>query len=257
MSELILTEQLENELAITDASGGAEPLTYRDFTRVSKPNELSAGWSWDSPFGEYNAGNELEGVYLGYSPDEYALWPYAGSGGGSGKASPPYLRSYDGIVGFKSGDDIGDLDLDKIESAANGDGTYRWQEIEYCQWKERNGRRIQPRARKFKFVFLLFLKNQLPELLAVNLPATSHRSFSEWKHHRRPGEVTAKLGLAETMGSVRKYVIVKPVTGEVLPQDIRSGIARTYISRMTSLFAQRTPPEPIRKAKETVDVVPF
>jgi hypothetical protein len=72
--------------------------------------------------------------------EEINLWPHSTATPGS----LPFLRSLDGVVGHKVGDDHGDLDLSVLNAAKNADGTYRWKELPYCQWQDRTPPRAKP-----------------------------------------------------------------------------------------------------------------
>lgn len=250
MSGLILTEQLTSAVALAEGRHTTEPYSFSDIPRLTIPRDIARGWTWQSLLGDVKAGDELEGVYLGHTNPEYALWPYTGGGSNS---APPYLRSVDGVIGYRTGTDAGDLDKEKIESAANEDGTYRWKEIEYCQWQERNGRRIPPRAKQTVRVYLLYSNG---EVLSVSLPGTSIKFFSKFaaSAFAVPGAITIKLKLEETTGSSNTYVVAKTIVGQALDPEAAERVRRVYADRVAPLLEPRTPS---REAKETVDVVPF
>ena len=106
MSGLILTEQLTSAVALAEGRHTTEPYSFSDIPRLTIPRDIARGWTWQSLLGDVKAGDELEGVYLGHTNPEYALWPYTGGGSNS---APPYLRSVDGVVGYRTGTDAGDL----------------------------------------------------------------------------------------------------------------------------------------------------
>lgn len=252
MSELIkVSEDLRNAISLAEGRGDLEPYAFSDIPRVTIPRDLEKGWQWESLVGTVKAGSELHGVYLGHGQPEHTLWPYTGGGSGS----PPYLRSNDGIVGIKTGEDPGDLDVEKIEAARNDDGTYRWQEIEYCQWQERNGRRIPPRAKQTVRVYLL---HESGEAVCVSLPGTSIRFFKKFagSTFAVPGAVAISLDLEEVKGTSNTYVVAKTrVLGKFDP-DAAEQIRSLYVSRVEPLLAGRSV-QPKAAIEAKAEEVPF
>ena len=248
----VVKESINQAVSLAEQRGDLEPYTYSAVPRVTIPRDLEKGWQWESLTGTIKAGNSLEGIYLGHSNPEHTLWPYTGSGSGS----PPYLRSNDGVIGYKTGEDVGDLDVKKIEAAKNKDGTYNWKDIEYCQWAEgKNGRRIPPRAKQTVRVCIL---PESGDPVIVSLPGTSIRYFKVFagSNYAVPGGVAIALDLEEAKGSANSYVVAKTRVIERLEPEVSEKLARLYADRVSPLLSPKQP-SAATGDKKVIDEVPF
>jgi hypothetical protein len=257
MSGLItVSDGLQNAVSLAEARASLEPYGFSDIPRVTIPRDIEKGWTWESLVGSVKAGQSLKGVYLGHTQPEHTLWPYTGGGSGA----PPYLRSADGVIGIKTGDDHGDLDEKEIESAKNEDGTYRWQDISYCQWTERNGRRIPPRAKQSLRVYVL---HESGEPVSISLPGTSIRYFRKFagSPFSVPGSVAISLDLEEVKGTSNNYVVAKTVVAGKFDADVAAKFRDLYVSRVAPLLEPRSVSPSPSVAAKTLDVkseaVPF
>lgn len=243
---------IASTLAMTHNRGPLPPYSWSSVPRISVP--ANGIWSWNSVFGPAEYEKTIQGVYLGVSPTcEWSLWPYNDISASRGQKSRPYLKSIDGIVGYKTGDDSGDLDVKKIEGARNPDGTYRWQEIEYCQWKKRNGMNIPPRAKRTQLVGIL---PEAGDPVIISLPGTSIGAFKPFlDHYPTPGGVVIAIDAQPVTG--RAHRIAVPRVIGMLDPEATSRINELFVSRISPLLDFKTPSVADPKASVVVDEVPF
>lgn len=199
---------------VIEANLGGGSLRRSDLTFVKVPTGGSTRWVWSVAGNEF-AEKAITGLCVVATRVEYNLWPHAIAKPGS----LPFLRSIDGVVGHKVGDDHGDLDLKVIEAAKNEDGTYRWKDIPYCQWQDRK----PPRAKPSRVLGVLREEDAAP--LFVQISPTSLRPVEDFlralaaqfvPHYRAIVELT----LEKKKGSNADYAaIVCRHVGTVSQED--------------------------------------
>jgi hypothetical protein len=216
-------------------------------------------WEWESALGIVKHNGDLEGVFLGVSDSEHSLWPTQGVGDPGGP--PPYLKSIDGRVGHKVGDDPGDLDLNKIEKHRNPDGTYDWKAIEYCQWKEINGRNVQPRAKNNRYLAILL---ESGEPVIIRLPGTSQRHFRKFFNSFEKigvGQYVQRIGTKPGTGG--NYREAYPIRSVKIEDPVAVGrIREHFVRRVAPLLVLKIHDKNVQNVNKTVvdaspEAVPF
>jgi len=154
---------------VIQANLGGGSLRRSDLTFVKIPTGGSTRWNWSVAGNEFSE-KSITGLCVVATRTEYNLWPQSTATPGS----LPYLRSLDGVVGHKVGDDHGDLDLKVLEAAKNADGTYRWKDLSYCQWQDRT----PPRAKPSRVVGVLREEDASP--LFVQISPTSLKPVEDF-----------------------------------------------------------------------------
>lgn len=187
---------------VIEANLGGGSLRRSDLTFVRVPTGGSTRWVWSSAGNEF-AEKAITGLCVVATRVEYNLWPFVTAKPGN----VPFLRSLDGVVGHRVGDDHGDLDLKAIEAARNEDGTFRWKDIPYCQWQDRK----PPRAKPSRVLGVLREEDAAP--LFVQISPTSLKPVDEFlralaaqfvPHYRAVVELT----LEKRKGSTADYAAI-------------------------------------------------
>lgn len=150
---------------VIEVNLGGGSLRRSDLTFVKVPTGGSTRWVWTQAGNEYSE-KAITGLCVVLTRPEFNLWPYTTAKPGT----VPFLRSLDGKVGHRIGEDHGDLDLAAIEGAKNPDGTYRWRDIPYCQWQDGK----PPRAKPSQVIGILREQDAAP--LFVQVSPTSMRA---------------------------------------------------------------------------------
>lgn len=179
---------------------------------------------------------------------EFNLWPQATAKPGN----VPFLRSLDGVTGFKVGSDHGDLDLAAIEAARNPDGTYRWKDIPYCQWQDRK----PPRAKPSRVLGILRDSEASPLLIQVS--PTSLKPVDDFlralvtqsvPHYRAVVELT----LEKRKGASADYAVIVLRHVGTVDQEAGERAKALFTSTLTPVLTGSTSVV----AKVAEEAVPF
>lgn len=186
-----------DEVAIANLGGGR--LTRKDLTWVKIPLGGVTRWSWTHGGNEFSE-KEITGVVVVATQEEFNLWPYKVSRAGS----QPYLRSLDGIVGYRVGDDSGELDTSVIEAAKNPDGTYAWEKIPYTRWVDR----VPPLAKPSRVIGVLRAGDTRPVFIQISPtslnPIRGLLNSLDVPHYR----AVVEFGLEKKAGKTADYSLV-------------------------------------------------
>ena len=230
---------------VIEANLGGGSLRRADLTFVKIPTGGSTRWNWSVAGNEFSE-KDITGLLVVATKTEYNLWPHTVSKAGS----RPFLRSLDGVVGHKVGNDAGDLDLEVIEAARNPDGTYRWKDIPYCQWQDRN----PPRAKPSRVIGILREGDASP--LFVQVSPTSLKAVDEFlralaaqfvPHYRAVVEVS----LEKRKGKVADYAAIVLKHVGTVPQEVGERAKSLFTAPLTPILTGSTnlvsPSEPEEK----------
>lgn len=250
---------MSNELAVvSDFTASLAPLNSQEFrskdqTYVKIPAQGGTKWVWSDILGDYTE-KELVGIAVVLTKPQHDLWPHTGQ---ATEKTSPYLRSLDGKVAYKIGDDSGDLNVKEIEAARLDDGTYDCSKISYFQWQAgKDGRNIPPRASATSVIGILRAGDASP--LFVRLSKTSspvvHRFFNALQVKGVPhyGAVVS-LGLEAVKGSVATYARVVPKFVSVVPSEVASLLKAEVTDKISHLLVGSIKPS----TGKALDAVPF
>lgn len=230
---------------VLEANLGGRTLRSSDLPWVKIPTGGATRWTV-SIGGNESSEKTITGLLVVVREPEHNLWPHSTATAGS----LPLLRSLDGRVGHKIGSDYGDLDQAVIEAARSPDGTYRWQDIPYCQWQDR----IPPRAKTTQVLGVLRKGDRVPLFLRVSstsLGAVDRllRAISGQviPHYRAEVE----LGLEKVKGLKAEYArLVCRFVGSI-DEETGSKVKAIYTDAFTPVVTASV--NPVRRAEE----VPF
>lgn len=233
--------------AVIEANLGGGSLRRSNLTFLKIPTGGVTRWNWSVAGNEFSE-KAITGLCVVATRVEYNLWPYSVAKAGN----LPFLRSLDGVVGHKVGDDHGELDLKAIEAAKNADGTYRWKDIPYCQWQDRK----PPRAKPSRVLGILREGDRSP--LFIQVSPTSLKPVDDFlralaaqfiPHYRAVVELT----LEKKKGANADYAaIVCRHVGEVSVEEGERAKA-LFTTPLTPVLTGSTAPS----AQRATEAVPF
>lgn len=99
---------------------GEQPVSERDLATISTPAGGSTTFAWSTPEGTDETAQEITGILVA-DAGRGDLWPSREPSG-----SKPLITTRDLKVGYKVGDDYGDVDPADLEKFVRPDGTYDW-----------------------------------------------------------------------------------------------------------------------------------
>jgi hypothetical protein len=233
---------------VIEANLGGGSLRRGDLTWVKIPTGGLTRWNWSTAGNEFSE-KSIVGLAVVVTKTEFNLWPFTTTKAGT----LPYLRSLDGVVGHRIGNDAGDLDLDVIEAARNPDGTYRWRDIPYCQWQDRK----PPRAKPSRVIGVL--REGDPSPLFVQLSPTSLKPVDDFlralsaqfiPHYRAVVELT----LEKRKGQSADYAVIACKHVGTVDQETGERAKSLFTTPLTAILTGSISPV---AARQEEDKVPF
>jgi hypothetical protein len=233
---------------VLEANLGGGSLRRGDLTWVKIPTGGSTRWSWSTAGNEFSE-KSITGLAVVVTKTEFNLWPFVATKAGT----LPYLRSLDGVVGHRIGNDAGDLDLDVIEAARTPDGTYRWRDIPYCQWQDRK----PPRAKPSRVIGVL--REGDPSPLFVQLSPTSLKPVDDFlralsaqfiPHYRAVVELT----LEKRKGQSADYAVIACKHCGTVDQETGERAKALFTTPLNAILTGSISPVAVRQEE---DKVPF
>ena len=106
-----------------------ESIEASDLPRVPTPAGGGKTWNWTDSGNNEQSAKSLDGIMVSYQV-RGTLWSSEEPQGGVA----PVLVSYDLQTAVRTGDDIGDLDEDALESCRIGDRLYDWTRLPYNEY---------------------------------------------------------------------------------------------------------------------------
>lgn len=226
-------------------------------TVVKTPPQGGTRWQWSDVLGEYSE-KALVGVVVAIGPSVSDLWPSVGK---ATKGSSPYLRSIDGRVAHRVGDDPGDLDTDAIAAARLPDGTYDCSKLVYFQWSETaDGRNVPPRASRTRRIAILREGEGAP--LVVRLSKTSTPVLERFFQSLRSKGVAhyaavVSLGLESVEGRSASYSRIVPKFVSRLDDETAAAIKSHCTDAITPQLGASVTPVVGNAVDAETDSVPF
>lgn len=234
---------------VIQANLGGGSLRRGDLTWLKIPTGGSTRWNWSIAGNEFSE-KTITGLAVVVTKTEYNLWPFTTTKAGT----LPYLRSLDGVVGHRIGNDAGDLDVSVIEAAKNADGTYRWKDIPYCQWVDRK----PPRAKPSRVIGVL--REGDPSPLFVQLSPTSLKPVEDFlralsaqfiPHYR----AVVELSLEKRKGQSADYAVIVCKHVGTVDQETGERAKALFTTPLTSILTGSLTPVAARVVDE--EKVPF
>ncbi len=178
-----------NYLAIAGSGGAAsvatmeanlETLGVADLPKVKVPSGGQTTWLVPNIVGDDEATKTLRGVFCVYAQNG-VLWP---SEGEAPSGTLPVLSTSDLRRAYRIGDDLGDIEQEKLDEAAipgefdaQGRPVVDWQKLYYCQWGT-SARGKGKRAKERRIIGILREEDRFP--LLVSVPPTSLRNVTNF-----------------------------------------------------------------------------
>lgn len=206
-----------------------EPMRERDLTRVPTPAAGGTKWQIDNQ-GNVETTDEIVGLLVAEGRRGY-LWPKADP-----SESRPVITSHDLLVGYRTGDDLGDCDPAALERYRIGDRKYDWVALANGPefgWGSGKGGERSRRVKESRVLAILRQGATWPILVTIG-PG----SLSEWLPRRKQFESFSY----ETVIGL-KLVKVKNASGQPYSQIV-SRVVGT-ISEEQGEFARRVYHEPL------------
>jgi hypothetical protein len=117
---LALRPDSDLQAALAENIDPEEGISEKNLIKVPTPAAGATTWTIDEVDGEKSY-KEIQGILVYYGKGG-VIWPTNDPKPGT----LPYLRTDDCRTAYVVGEESGDIDLDKLEQFANGDGTYNW-----------------------------------------------------------------------------------------------------------------------------------
>jgi hypothetical protein len=262
MSTELSTAPSSQFRAIADgASFAGSTIDFRSLVKVPFPK--MARWSWDVLGIDFTE-KALKGVVVINGPSELILWPRTNTseGGSEGEKTLPAMRSPDGILAYRIGDDLGDLDPAVIEAAKvgvdeEGRDKYDVKRIPYFNWAKNAKGKNERRAKNTKVIGLLREGDISPLIIrlantSVPVVDTFFAKVSQAFGCPHYGCVV-ELGLEHIKQGQYDYAKIVPKFLNPLDRDAATYLKAAYTDPLSPYAASKLD----RVVRDSIDSVPF
>lgn len=148
-----------------------------------------------------------------------------------GSGIRPVLVTNDCVTARRVNDSIGDLSEEELEAARNGDDTYEWNKLSYCQFGSAPNGRGKRCTEKLR-VGILQAGEAYPVVVNVSAASISKMerfvkllSVPYWR-------AVVELSLVKAEGSANPYSMVKPRQVEALNKEMGDIVLKMYTKPM-------------------------
>lgn len=203
------------QMQIIEQNLGGEPMRETDLVKVRTPLGGATQWVIETN-GNEETTDELVGLLCGIGTREI-LWPYADP-----SESRPVVVSHDGLVGYRIGEDLGDLKEADLEKFRIGDGKYDWKAMteskEFGRGSSRGG---SSRCKVSKILALLRPGTTWPVLVTVGIGSLSDvtKQLRQLPCFRHEAVVALRLIKAKNAAGQPYSQIAMRLFGQLSPEQ--------------------------------------
>ena len=247
----VLTEG-SREAMILAKKFGDQPVSERDLAVIKTPAGGSTTFAWSTPEGTDETAQEITGILVA-DAGRGDLWPSREPSG-----TKPLITTRDLKVGYKVGEEFGDVDPADLEKFARPDGTYDWAAMsnsaEFGFGSAGRGKRVKEQ----RVLAILRPGDIKPVLVKVSGGSLSsfaklERALSVLNHE---AIITVSLEKVKNAGGQPYSRLVFKLAGTLSPQD-GERVYAAYTQPLTAMLTRKpwTPEAPAAVVSD--DAAPF